>query len=42
VIEEMGYIENDRFVNVRSYPTVIEAGVETMLEIRLMSGSDKW
>jgi len=43
VIEEMGYIKDDTNANIQSFPTLVDKSLpETMLQVRLMAGSDSW
>jgi len=42
VLEDVGYIADDRYVTVCSYPTEIHADQETFIEIKVIAGSVKW
>lgn len=42
-LAELGYVKNDKIVNFRCFDTVIDESLpETMFEMRLMNGSQKW
>lgn len=42
-LQEIGYIKDDKVVNFKSYDTTVNKALpETMYEVRVMDGSDKW
>ena len=43
LLETLGYIKDDRVVNFKTFDTIIDEELpETMFEIRVLSGSEKW
>ena len=41
-LENLGYVKDDRYVTVASYPTSIHPEQETFIEIKVYAGSVKW
>ena len=42
-LEDMQYIDDDRYVNIQSFPTLYDKSLsETMIEIRVLNGESKW
>ena len=42
VLEKLGYVEDDRYVTVSSFPTLVHPEQETLIEIKVYAGSVKW
>jgi len=41
-LEKVGYVEDDRTIQLKSFPTQIINSPETLIEFRIRPGSEKW